>query len=326
MKKGHFAFPATALLASLLLCSPLLRAQDSELAETHFKAASSYYNQGKYEKALEEFKEAYRLMPLPEVTYNMAQCYERLGQLDQAITSYEKYIEEKPDAKDLQAVKEKIASLRERLEKTGLLVAVSEDGAKVFVDDQDIGTSPIDGLIKVPPGSHELRIEKEGFQKFTMKFSVAAGLSQSTTVTLTPETGEKEGTKEGKGTGKTEPVTPGTGKKGSMAGYYAGYGVSAAVLIGGVVTGVLALVNVNNANDNVDNLPVNDDYSQKAKKLALATDVLLPAGAVGIVVTTIVLGVKKPWKEKPKEEKKGGVSLLPALSGDFGGIVLKASF
>jgi tetratricopeptide (TPR) repeat protein len=291
---------------------------ESDLAETHFKAATAYYNQGKYAKALEEFNEAYRLMPLPEITFNIAQCHERLGDIEKAIEVYNKYIEEKPDAKDLQAVKDKIVSLEERLESTGIHVTVAEEGAAVFIDDQEVATSPLDGLIKVAPGSHELRVEKDGFQTFNMKFSVSAGLTQSATVTLTPLSGKPEGEGGGEGGGETvEPVG-----KPNMAGYYAGYAVSGAVLIAGGAMGVMALVNVQKANDAVDSNESGTYYDKrdKAKKFALAADILIPVGVAGLVITSIILGVKKPWKEKKK------VSLIPSLGPTAGGLSLQGSF
>jgi tetratricopeptide (TPR) repeat protein len=311
------AYPVVILLISFSTNS--FAQSESDLAETHFKAATAYYNQGKYEKALEEFNEAYRLMPLPEITFNIAQCHERLGDIEKAIEIYNKYIEEKPDAKDLQAVKDKIENLVERLESTGIHVTVAEEGATIFVDGQDVATSPLDGLIKVAPGSHELKVEKEGFQTFTMKFSVSAGLTQSATVTLTPHSGKTGGEGEGGEEGGEEPEPV---KKPGMAGYYAGYGVSGAVLIAGGAMGVMALVNVQKANDAVDNADPGtyNDRKDKAKKFALAADVMIPVGVAGLVITSIILGVKKPWKEKKK------VSLVPSLSPMAGGLSLQGSF
>ena len=313
-----------SMLMGFLLCILAIAAQpanaqsDEELAKTHFKAAGSYYNQGKYEKALEEFKEAYRLMPLPEVIYNMAQCYERLGDLETSIGEYRKYMEEKPDAKDLQAIRDKIESLKDRLDKTGIAVKISEEGATVFVDGTEVAASPVSGLIKVLAGNHELKVEKEGFHPYTMKFSVAAGLSQSATINMTPMAEEKPD----EGEGKIEPLpAAGKKKKGKMSGYWAAYAVSGALLLVGGVTGVMALVEVNKANDNTDNSGLFDDHKRKAEKYALATDVLIPTGAVALVITSIVLGVKKPWKEKKKT-----ATITPFVSGDGGGLMLNGRF
>ena len=308
------------LFITATAAQPVKAQGDEELAKTHFKAAGSYYNQGKYEKALEEFKEAYRLMPLAEMIYNMAQCYERLGDLETSIAEYKKYIEEKPDAKDLQAIRDKIESLKDRLAKTGIVIKISEEGATVFVDGSEVATSPVDDLIKVEPGDHELRVEKEGFQAFTMRFSVAAGLSQSLTINLTPAAEEKPD----EGEGEIEPLPPVEKKKGKMTGYWVVYAVSGALLLAGGVTGVMALLEVNKANDNACLTCETDkynDHADAAETYAIVTDVLIPTGAVGLVITTIILGVKKPWKEKKKT-----ATITPFMSGDGGGLMLNGHF
>ncbi|MFH1435854.1 MAG: tetratricopeptide repeat protein [Pseudomonadota bacterium] len=313
-----------SMLAGFILIFLAMAAQpanaqsDEELAKTHFKAAGSYYNQGKYEKALEEFKEAYRLMPLPEVIYNMAQCYERLGDLETSIEEYRKYMEEKPDAKDLQAIRDKIESLKDRLDKTGVMVKISEESATVYVDGTEVASSPVSGLIKVSPGDHELKVEKEGFHPYTMKFSVAAGLSQSATINMTPIAEDKPD----EGKAEIEPLPPvGKKKKGNMTGYWAAYAVSGALLLVGGVTGVMALVEVGKANDNTDDKVQYDEHERKANRYAIATDVLIPSGAVALVITSIVLGVKKPWKEKKKT-----ATITPFVSGDGGGLMIDGRF
>ena len=48
--------------------------------------------------------------------------------------------------------------------------------------------------------------------------------------------------------------------------------------------------------------------------------VTIPVGVAGLVITSIILGVKKPWKEKKK------VSLVPSLSPMAGGLSLQGSF
>lgn len=322
MAKHKYLMAFLAILFIIIAFTFSALAQSSELAKGHFEAAKSYYNQGKYDKALEEFEESYRLMPLPEIIYNIAQCYERLGQIDRALEKYKKYIDEKPDAQDIQAVKEKIAGLKEKLDKTGISLSISEDGAKIFVDGYEVGVSPIEGFIKVYPGNHELKIEKEGFKSFTMKFSIAAGSIQSASVTLTPEESGKEIKYEGK-VEKGNIVEP--KKKVLGAGYYIGYGLSIAIVIGSAVTGGIALDNVGKANDNLNDTEKNDLYSDRAKMLATVTDVLWPAGVAGILGTTIILLIKKPWQEKKQARLKTNFGLcFSELNGGIGsGMSLK---
>ena len=59
-------------------------AQDdkTERARIHLKAAIAYYDEARYDDAAREMEAAYELKPLPDLQYNLAQCYERLGRYD----------------------------------------------------------------------------------------------------------------------------------------------------------------------------------------------------------------------------------------------------
>jgi tetratricopeptide (TPR) repeat protein len=107
-----------ALLAvcALLVVGRAARAQDekTERARAHLKSAIAYYDDGRYEDAVREMKVAYDLRPLPDLQYNLAQCYERLGRLDDAAQAYEAYLNGRPDAQDRANIEARIANLRER--------------------------------------------------------------------------------------------------------------------------------------------------------------------------------------------------------------------
>src|SRR6478672_4077233 len=74
--------------------------EKTERARIHLKAAIAYYDDGRYEDASREMRAAYDLRPLPDLQYNLAQCYERLNKLSDAAKSYETYLSAKPDAPD----------------------------------------------------------------------------------------------------------------------------------------------------------------------------------------------------------------------------------
>ena len=95
----------------------LAAAQDeaTEKARIHVKAAIDYYDQARYEEAAREMNAAYQLKPLADLQYNLAQCYERLNRLDDAVAAYQKYVDGKVDANDRAQVEERIVNLRERI-------------------------------------------------------------------------------------------------------------------------------------------------------------------------------------------------------------------
>src|ERR1700680_249528 len=69
---------------------------DLGAAKAHFAAGSAYYDQANYADAVKEFNEAYRLSKRTDLLYNIAVCYERLGQYDSAIQALQKYLTDKP--------------------------------------------------------------------------------------------------------------------------------------------------------------------------------------------------------------------------------------
>jgi hypothetical protein len=61
-------------------------------------------------------------------------------------------------------------------EETGeLLIPVSEKGATVVVDGEEVGESPLPALGGLPGGTYEIRVDKEGFYTHTAEVDVPAG-------------------------------------------------------------------------------------------------------------------------------------------------------
>lgn len=111
-----------ALCAVLLFASPA-RSQPKpaippsdyvEAAKAHFAAGSAYYDQANYNDAVKEFNEAYRLSQRTDLLYNIAICYERLSDWDNAIATLQKYLAEKPNATDRVTIETRIQNLTRR--------------------------------------------------------------------------------------------------------------------------------------------------------------------------------------------------------------------
>ncbi len=92
------------------------RAEDraTRLAQKHFEEAQKLFSLGRFEQALDEYQDAYDAKPLGDFLYNIAQCYRNLGDYDQAIFSFKKYLKEKPDAEDRTQVEKFIDELEDR--------------------------------------------------------------------------------------------------------------------------------------------------------------------------------------------------------------------
>jgi len=89
--------------------------QEKSLAQMRFKVGQQLYDIAKYDKALQEFEKAYRLYPLPGLLFNIARCHELLGNLKQAISNYERFVEKEPESPHAPMVRARVKSLKERL-------------------------------------------------------------------------------------------------------------------------------------------------------------------------------------------------------------------
>jgi tetratricopeptide (TPR) repeat protein len=155
-------------------------------ARQHFMAGQDYYTQGRYEKAIDEFKEAYRLDPRTLLLYNIAQAYEKLGDLYQAVDYLKRYLEAEPDSEDRTTLLNKVANLEARIAKTGVKVTCNQAEASVYVDGEKKGKTPISEVISLPVGAHKVQVSKEGFSDFTINVAVSAGHTTPVEAELEP--------------------------------------------------------------------------------------------------------------------------------------------
>ena len=97
----HLAAPASANEMSFT----------EEMARLHYKAGVRYFDVSNFSEALVEFKKAHALEPKPALLYNMARCHESMGQAEEALRLYRRYLEEMPGAENRTTVELRIENL-----------------------------------------------------------------------------------------------------------------------------------------------------------------------------------------------------------------------
>src|SRR5262245_29170907 len=108
---------AFGLSAALLLGSLPSGAQsDDENARRHFESGAAYLQQSDYENALREFQAAYNLSKRPPLLLNIANVYERMGKLQEAVDALTKYLEEDSKTPERTTHETRIANLKKRIE------------------------------------------------------------------------------------------------------------------------------------------------------------------------------------------------------------------
>jgi tetratricopeptide (TPR) repeat protein len=112
---------ALALAVPVAVLPPVPTAQaddDPDLTEArkHFKRGEKLFALGRFAEALDAYEAAFEAKALPDFLFNVAQCHRNLGNYDQAIFSYRKYLKLKPEAHNRAAVEKLIDDLVEKRE------------------------------------------------------------------------------------------------------------------------------------------------------------------------------------------------------------------
>ena len=90
-----------------------------------FQESVQKYREGRFEEAAALLEEANRLDPDPILVYNLARAYEGMGDFDEAVSAYEQYLREAPDAADRGAVEARVETLNRQLRERRELLSQS---------------------------------------------------------------------------------------------------------------------------------------------------------------------------------------------------------
>lgn len=92
-------------------------AQDPmERAKQLHKEGEDYFKLGEFQKALDSYKEGYKLSHKPLFLLNIGQCHFKLGQYEEAKHSYEAMLREDPNTPYRAELEEKIVKMQELIE------------------------------------------------------------------------------------------------------------------------------------------------------------------------------------------------------------------
>jgi hypothetical protein len=143
--------------------------EDPNAARGHFQAGQAYLARGELRRALAEFLSARRELDRPELDFNVARTYDRLGDAARALDFYHRYLERSPNADDRAAVDSRIAAL-EPLVGT-LRIECEVPGALVTVD-EDLNPTAIGQGVRMTAGRHRVTAAKDGYASRTVSVDV----------------------------------------------------------------------------------------------------------------------------------------------------------
>jgi tetratricopeptide (TPR) repeat protein len=177
------AAPAPAVTAPATPPAPPTEVQRAN-ARLAYARGQSAFNDGRYEEARTAFQEAYAAVPNPIVLVTLAECDLRLGHFDEALSGFERYLKDKPDAADRAQIEQKVKDL---LATPSILVlSSSPTGASVKVDGADTGKiTPVE--LPLPRGEHKVELSLAGHLPIAETIDVRIGSRQEVHVGLQPE-------------------------------------------------------------------------------------------------------------------------------------------
>ncbi len=144
-------------------------------ARTLFDKGAQAYNDSRYSQAAECFLDAHRVYPAPQLLFNVAKAYDKLGMSSSAMAFYRDYLRHLPSAPDANEVGNRVRELEAVLAQRGvqqLTVLTTPTRALVAVDAIPVGVTPWTG--ETWPGEHRFAVTLDGHKPLETLITVDA--------------------------------------------------------------------------------------------------------------------------------------------------------
>ncbi len=143
---------------------------------------------GDYASALEKLQKAATYKRTPQIRYNIALCYEKLGRLVQALGEYRIALADAEadsgSARVAKEIRRAIESLEPRIPTIAIARGENSVGARVTLDGKELSASAMADGIAVDPGTHVVEAQMAGFKPFRQEIKVEAGAHEKVEIAL----------------------------------------------------------------------------------------------------------------------------------------------
>jgi tetratricopeptide (TPR) repeat protein len=201
MKRASFAKYSRSLGLSLCLAlaAPHVVAQSrtaqaplsqslTGMARAEYEAGKILYADGDFTGASLKFQRAYEESKDPRLLWNQAAAEKNLRRYVKVQELVERYVQESGDkltANDRAEAQALLDTVKAFIGE--VTFNVTPEGARIFVDDVEVGTAPLSKPVRVEMGERRLRVEKEGFVPYRASRSFDGGSAATVEVTLEAE-------------------------------------------------------------------------------------------------------------------------------------------
>lgn len=156
-----------------------------ERAQAHFERATELYAEGRYQEALEEYQQAHELVPHPSALFNMARCYENLGEFPEALAHYRESLAGTEDETERADIERRINTILQH--PVRVFITSEPAGAQVLVDAREAPEpSPTPTAVELVPGPHRVILTAEGYQPAFVRIEVEVGQEDPVNIRLEP--------------------------------------------------------------------------------------------------------------------------------------------
>jgi hypothetical protein len=138
--------------------------------------AFKLYDEGAYDAALSELKRAYELAPTFRILYNLGVMSLAVHDHAGAMRYFEAYLEQGATAVSSDVREQVAETLRELALRVAMVtIQVNVAGAQVLIDDQPVGTAPIESVLRLNAGSRRVSAHADGWLPDSKVLSLAGG-------------------------------------------------------------------------------------------------------------------------------------------------------
>ncbi len=159
-----------------------------EQARALFDEALALEAAGNYSSAIDKLQQAATYKRTPNIRYNIALCYEKLGKLQQALGEYRIALAdaeaESSGSKVAKESRRAIDALEPRIPTIIITLGENSAGATITLDGKDLDVGAAAQGVPVDPGSHVVDAQVAGFAPFHREIDVKEGAHETVDVAL----------------------------------------------------------------------------------------------------------------------------------------------
>jgi hypothetical protein len=288
--------------------------------QTLFTQAMQLFEEGEVKSACRTFERSFEQDPAPGTLYNMAICHQREGLIGKAYREFDDLATRAEDQKLLDKAKAVRARAEALVTRLSILHLVHRADARgdvtgLTLDGESLPKESWRKPVFVDPGAHTLTAQHSDGVAVTREVS---GLLAGQTVTLEMEDPPPV-------LSTSQPEHHPTRR---LAAYVTG-GIGAALVLGGSVAGVVAIVKKSkvdsecDANDRCENLSGASDAQRTGKTAATLSDIGFAAGGAALAAAVVLFVTSR---DSAGPQAPAAATLVPIADPHGGGLGFAGHF